>query len=53
MSSTVRSIKRAKMFSTMNAKQKKLRRNERRKQQLADVHEKSASEGGLAMGGLK
>ena len=41
------------MFSGMNAKQKKLRRNERRKQQLADAHEKPAFAGGLAMGGLK
>ena len=53
MSSLQRSIKRAKMFSGMNAKQKKLRRNERRKRQLAEAHEKPARFGGLAMGGLK
>lgn len=53
MSSLLRTIKRAKLFSGMNAKQKKMRRNARRKKQLADAHEKSVFAGGLAMGGLK
>lgn len=53
MSSLQRSIKRVKMFSTMNARQKKLRRNMRRKQQLAEVHEKPADRGGMQMGGMK